>query len=365
MNISLTMYVPSRTPIERFYDPEFLANVTNLYYRQYTTIVAKQSLMSSDATTNATAPLAVMGSYITMRNRLVVRVWSTQWMVGLLIICLLLSLSLIFILPRHSVVPRNPSTLHGMAALVSNSRYLLEDLQDAGSGKEKFLKKCLKASTFSSGAFVAPRAAPRIPAQFIIERMTGDDSKDSTEPRLPQTNAKNIIPTMLRRSTRLMVAFTAIGLIIALELVLFISRSKGCLGYVMEDTYIYYVWTVVPALIFAALSMVFAIFDFAIRSVMPYTHLKRMVSVEEFMNLEFLAHRHVPAAASSVLSTACCHHKPARCHSLHNILSLAFPGSSSSCHHTCLTTSCQFILSHCQSQRFILRSCVICPAGIL
>ncbi|KAH9212901.1 hypothetical protein DL95DRAFT_507875 [Leptodontidium sp. 2 PMI_412] len=186
------------------------------------------------------------------------------------------------------VVPRNPSILHGMAALVSNSRYLLEDLQDAGSGKGKFLKKCLKYSTFSSGAFVAPRAAPRIPAQFIIERMTWDDSEDSTEPRLPQTNSKNIIPTMPRRSTRLMVAFTAIGLIIALELVLFISRSKGCLGYVMEDTYIHYLWTVVPALIFVALSMVFAAFDFAIRSVMPYTHLKRMVSVEEFMNLEFL-----------------------------------------------------------------------------
>ncbi|KAL3424093.1 hypothetical protein PVAG01_03374 [Phlyctema vagabunda] len=288
MNVSLTMYVPSRTSIERFYDPDFLVNITNLYYQQYTAIIAKQSLMSSDATTNATAPLAAVGSYVAMRNRLVVRVWSAQWMAGLLTICLLLSLALIFILPGHSVVPRNPSTLHGMAALVANSQYLLEDLQDAGNGKETLLKKNLKASTFSLDAFVAPHVDPKISAQFFIKRKTGNDSEDSTGPRLPQTKAKNITPTMLRSRTRLLIAFVTIGLIITLELLLFKSRSKGCLGYVIDDTYIHYAWTVVPALIFAALATVFAAFDFAIRSVMPYARLKRMVSVEEFMNLEFL-----------------------------------------------------------------------------
>ncbi|KAE8449610.1 hypothetical protein EG329_007940 [Mollisiaceae sp. DMI_Dod_QoI] len=288
MNVSVTMYVPSHTPVQQFYDPEFLQNVTTRYYRQYTAIIAKEVLMSTNATANGTAPLVVTGSYVAYENRLVVRMWSAQWMAGLLAICMVLSLATVFILPGHSVVPQNPSSLYGMAALFSNSWVLLEDLRDAGGGKEKILNKNLKSSRFTSRFFVGEGADPRIPAQFIIERRAEDDSEDSDGPRLPQTEAKNTRPIMLRPSTRIAIVLTTIALIITLELTLFRSKSKGCLGYVANDAYIHYAWTAIPALVFATLAMVFSAFDFTLRSVMPYIRLKTMVSMDEFMNLEFL-----------------------------------------------------------------------------
>ena len=259
------------------FDSGFLKRFASDYYRQYAAIVAKQSLMEP-------ASIEVHGSATFMANRLVVRTWAAQWMAGLVVSCLVLLAIALFTVPRRGFLPRNPSNIPDMAALLLHSHGLRSRLCGLGAADEKDLAKALERCHFHSGVVHDPVTNQ---SEFAII----DQQQDLDDPRraFSQTQARrNQHPGVLHPVFRLTMCAILVGLIIALEMLLQKSNRENGLGDVGNDTYLHYLWTTLPALSFGLIAMAFSSMDFRIRSLAPYTMLTNRVTPENFMQMDHL-----------------------------------------------------------------------------
>ncbi|KAK3368424.1 hypothetical protein B0H63DRAFT_76137 [Podospora didyma] len=100
------------------HEHDTLRQVATSWYCQLAGIHVKQSL------TEPTSTVAT-GSVTTNENRLVVRTWAAQWMVGVMAACAILTSILMFVVPEQGILPCNLATVLGMAFLVCDSPYLL------------------------------------------------------------------------------------------------------------------------------------------------------------------------------------------------------------------------------------------------
>ncbi|KAK7943542.1 uncharacterized protein PG986_012655 [Apiospora aurea] len=266
--------------VSDMFDRDFLGQFAGRYYRQFAAIIAKQSLTEP-------AAIDITGTAVFMANRLLVRDWSAQWMAGLTTACLVLSVVLLFTVPRQGVLPRNPSNIPDMASLILHSPDLQRRVRDLGAADEKSLVQNLERHSFQSGVIQNPATSR---AEFAIldqQQFTNDASP--RDPGTPLVRARrNLHPGILHPATRATLCLIVIGLIIALELLLQKSDREDGLGDVGNDTYIHYLWTTLPALTFGLVAMAFSSMDFQIRSLAPYMLLKKTVGTDAFMALDHL-----------------------------------------------------------------------------
>lgn len=259
------------------FDSGFLGQFASDYYRQYAAIVAKQSLMEP-------ASLEVQGSATFMANRLVVRTWAAQWMAGLVVSCLVLLAIALFTVPRRGILPRNPSNIPDMAALLLHSHGLRNRLCGLGAADEKDLAKALERCNFLAGVVHDPKTNQR---EFAI--LDQQQDPDDWRRTFSQTPARrNQHPAVLHPVFRLTMCSILAGIIIALELMLQKSNRENGLGDVGNDTYLHYLWTTLPALSFGLITMAFSSMDFNIRSLAPYVMLEKRVTTDQFMRLDHL-----------------------------------------------------------------------------
>lgn len=275
--ILLDSQLPAGTDASSLYDLSLLERMAQSYYRQFGAIIARQSLMQ-------TGPVSTTGSALVMKNRLMVRSWSGQWMAGLAAACLLFTIMTILMAPKHGILPRSPSALSGVAALVSHSPELLTKLRDAGDADEKSLSRSLKSSQFQSGIFQT--TASRQPQFAIQDAAEIDDEKDAQP--FQQSRSPHAHPGLLHPWTRLGLCLVLLGVVAALEATLHESQHKDGLGDVGDDTYIHYLWTSLPALLLEGLVLMISSMDFNIRSLAPYIILSDIVTTDVFMDLELL-----------------------------------------------------------------------------
>lgn len=259
------------------FDPVFLGQFASDYYRQYAAIVAKNSLMEP-------AAIEVQGSATFMANRLVVRTWAAQWMAGLVVSCLILLAIALFTVPRRGILPRNPSNIPDMAALLLHSHGLRDRLCRLGAADEKDLTKALEKCHFHSGVVHSPMTNQR---EFVIlDQQQGPDDWSRTFSQTPAR--RNQHPGVLHPAFRLTMCTILAGIIIALEMMLRKSNKEDGLGDVGNDTYMHYLWTTLPALSFGLITMAFSSMDFRIRSLAPYMMLKNRVTTDKFLQLDHL-----------------------------------------------------------------------------
>ncbi|KAK8044183.1 hypothetical protein PG993_004207 [Apiospora rasikravindrae] len=275
-----SQFSPNTTAqVSDMFDSVFLEQFAESYYRQFAAIIAKQSLTEP-------AAIDITGTAVFMANRLLVRDWSAQWMAGLTAACLVLSAILLFTVPRQGVLPRNPSNIPDMASLILHSPDLQRRVRDLGAADEKSVVQGLERHSFQSGVVQNPTTGQ---AEFVIldqEQLSDDASRD---PGAPLVRARrNLHPGILHPATRATLCLIVIGLIIALELLLQKSNREDGLGDVVDDTYIHYLWTTLPALTFGLVAMAFSSMDFQIRSLAPYMLLKKTVGTDAFMTLDHL-----------------------------------------------------------------------------
>ncbi|KAI0975144.1 hypothetical protein F4678DRAFT_419421 [Xylaria arbuscula] len=261
-------------------DPTVLQDYVEVYYQQITAAVCKTSLMEPVQETAS-------GSVTLVADRLFIHSSVALAMVVLLIICILLTATAVFIVPQHGFLPNSTSTLFNSIPLFLWSRELLDWLRYAGASDGSNLSRSLESSTFESG--LAYDIVPDQP-QYWIDIDTKEENQGQNHDHSPQINSKNSHPAILHPISRLGLCLVVAGIMIALELLLHQSNLEDGLGDINADgeNYIHYAWTVVPAVVFGALSMTYSAVDFKIRSLAPYMALKGYVSKDVFTHLELL-----------------------------------------------------------------------------
>ncbi|KAK3682402.1 hypothetical protein B0T22DRAFT_386525 [Podospora appendiculata] len=276
MSVALLSQLAPNTSMATAYDPDILRQLSTKYYRQSTAIIAKQSLMEPDSTD-------ITGFAVLNQNRLVVRSWAAQLMAGLVAGCIVLVLLALYLAPGEGILPCSPTSALGMASLIINSRELLARLRFSGAADEKNLNILLGNSTFKSGlSFDSTSYRPR----FTISDT--QNTASHIPQSFPQISSKQSSPGVLGSLSRLALCSVLAALIITLELLLRKSSNENGLGNVGDDTFVHYTWTTLPALVFGGLGMSFSMIDFKVKSLAPYTTMKKPVTADVFKTLDLL-----------------------------------------------------------------------------
>jgi len=292
IRLALLSQSATRIPVASLFDPGLFRNLFTNYYQQITAIIVKQALMEP-------ASIPVTGSAVVFGNRLLIRDWAAQLMAGLVAACILFSVVIFFIAPsknKHSgmgMLPRSPSTLFGMAAILQNSASLLRRLHFAGAADDKALRGLLGNSKYLSAVrndSASSSSPERVRFTILDEQSESDEPTGTTTgPSLPQVKSLRARPGIVYPVTRVGLGAFLLGLIVVLELLLQKSMGENGLGDVGDDTHLHYTWTTIPAVVLGALAIMFSAMDFRTRALAPYTAMKRgVVGAEVFMGLEFL-----------------------------------------------------------------------------
>ncbi|KAK3294578.1 uncharacterized protein B0H64DRAFT_343955 [Chaetomium fimeti] len=275
MSIAIPSYITTIGPVDSLFDAGLLQQLVTSYYRQFTAIIAKHLLMEP-------ASIDTSGSVVTHENRRIVQNWAAQWMVGLAAACLGFTALTMFFVPRCGILPCDPTTLPQVALLVSRSHGLLATLCFSGAADTNHLSHHLQNSTFESGAVLDP-----ISTQPHFAVLDIRDPSEEPQP-LRQVDLRQKHPYVLHPASRLALCILLAALISILELTLRQSNSNDGIRDVGDNIYIHYTWTVIPALLLGALSLVVSTVDFHTRSLAPYVTLKRLITAREFLALDFM-----------------------------------------------------------------------------
>lgn len=261
--------------LSSLYDLSFLQQMATSYYSQFGAVVAKQYLMENVLSN-------VTGSAVVMTERLVVREWAGQWMAGLVLACLLLTLLALFMVPKRPILPCCPSSFGGLTTLIASSPELLRLLQNLGDTDEKAMYRLLGKSVFQAQILHESTASNR---HLIIT------AKERPE-LVQQMQSKHSHPGLLHPATYFTICLALVGLVVALEVTLSQSAHHNGVGDIGladgSDTYIHYLWTALPSLVFGGFSMVFSALDQAVRSFAPYIILSRVTTAHIFLDLDFM-----------------------------------------------------------------------------
>jgi hypothetical protein len=278
MSLIISTQVPVGTSFTAFLEGDFLEKSASGYYSLISAVITKQVL-----TRPATQHIAIAGSATISASRLIVSLWAAQWMAGVAILCVILVGFTIFCTPSRALLPRDPSSLLGLAATLSLSGQLLSRLRHSGAANEKAISMTFEGTVYRSGASLDSGNSQQ--RSFIIQCHASeehDTSRTSTKPSRPYS------PIILHLTSRICLLVVLSGLIVALEIMLRKSNADKGLGDVSHDTYLHYAWTAVPALVFGLLAMTVSSMDFAIRSLVPYMALKREIDTTLLLQAEFL-----------------------------------------------------------------------------
>lgn len=268
------------TNLSSLYDPNFVQSLATTYYQQAGAVIAKQLLLKPTS-------FNITGSAIVMDDRLIMREWAVQWMVGVIAICTILSLFSAFIIPQTGILHRNPNTLPGMAALVAQSPDLLEQLRYSGDAVSKTLRLQLQGPTFHSEVIRHPSSGLGEPNQsFVIKDVLAENIERPYN--FFQSESTHHHPWILHPASRLGLGLFLLALVVTFEVTLHQSRSHDGLGDVVDNAYMHYTWTSIPTLVLGGLAMIISSIDLSIRSLAPYTSLSNVVSAAAFGTLHFL-----------------------------------------------------------------------------
>ena len=263
------------------YESEVLKRAAVTYYKQFGAVLAKFVLMQPASISTAT-------SVFINENRLVIQTWAAQWMAGLTGACILLTVVLTFILPRKGVLPCSPATIFGTASLLFHSRDLVERLRYSAAAGPKALAGRVKGRSFKSEAFHDPYSGD---PKYAVHDASQSPPQLGFKARtfVQAATKQSHLSVNLHPVSRIALGLVLVGLVISLEITLRKSEAENGLGIVeADDTYIYYAWTTIPAVVFGLVSMVVSSIDFHTRTLAPFSCLRNTASPKSFMEVEFL-----------------------------------------------------------------------------
>ncbi|KAK3934841.1 hypothetical protein QBC46DRAFT_425492 [Diplogelasinospora grovesii] len=282
LNLGLTSNAGNPVPLESLLNATTLERLVNAYFQQYTALLASASL-TQRTTTPATGTADVVGE-----ERLLVSSFATQLIAALLGLSTILAIVAFLLVPRKGLLPRDPGTIMDTAALIANSRGLLQSLRGTGGGDMSVIRDRLRGSEYYTGVEAYERTSDSGSGYFKIFGGAPQASPDFVE------QTENFpYPSFLHPLQRLAGLVVVIGLIVTLDLTLQYSGRNGGLADADDydengATYKHLLWTIVPTLVLGLLALYLIATDFSIRVLAPYTTLRTGASFEQSMSLNLV-----------------------------------------------------------------------------
>ncbi len=131
---------PGSQAIDLF-DLDVLQKAAASYYQKIGAVIAKQSLMVPTS-------MDTVGSATVNESRLIIRSWIAQWMVALVVVCIVLTTTALFMVPSKGFLPCSLTTFLGLISILIQSRQLSAQLRYAGASDAEHLVQFLRRSRF-------------------------------------------------------------------------------------------------------------------------------------------------------------------------------------------------------------------------
>ncbi len=247
-------------------DETALEDFANSYFQQYAAILAHESLLQPASV--PASSVAVLSS-----DRLIVRRVAAQTLAAIISLMVLLDGVIICFAPSKGFLPRDPNTIIDTATLLAHSRPLLQALRGAGGADLATVRSRLEASLFYTGVEAYDRDSSATGQGYF--KILGGESSLETSSEVAEPAGRWAYPLGLHPALKTLVFVGMAGLIAALEVSLRVSDHNKGVGNVGDDTFLYLLWTVVPALVVALPVLYLVASDLSVRAVAPYAELIR------------------------------------------------------------------------------------------
>ncbi|EXJ90138.1 hypothetical protein A1O3_03207 [Capronia epimyces CBS 606.96] len=249
---------------EQLLDSEYLNKAANTVFGKIAAQLANLYLLKP--TTSDPAP-TVEGTVSKYENRLVAREDPIRAMQGIAGAMLLITVILLFIIPR-GVVPRSVDSIAALAAILARSPALEISLRGTGHMSLDQIATLLRPHRYFTR--VGYEEGVRSFSIHVTPASEDENNPYRVNIDAKHENVKWSRPFVLRRITISFAILASIATIIALEVLLSQSQKNNGLGSVNGDTATRYSWLYAPVLVFLLLGTLFNILDFEIEFVESY-----------------------------------------------------------------------------------------------
>ncbi|KAF4997177.1 hypothetical protein FGRMN_4072 [Fusarium graminum] len=272
-----------RPKLESLTEGDTLKRLSQDFYAQYSALIARYAMM--EPSSNSSTAVARF-----VERRLVVRPVPAYLITAFLATCFLLTLVTMCLVPKKGFLPRDPSTIVGMASVVAHSHPLVECLKGMGAAPNRAIRSRLGDSTYMSGAEGHEKLEnPNLGYYHIFG---GNAPPSNVLPRRFDSSQWRQ-PVSLHGLIRLLYILVLACVIIGFEISLRVSRRFDGLRTMDTDT-AYLTWTVVPALVLLLFAMYMLSLEWWTRLLSPFSHLSRQGDFDETVGLNLAnALRHV------------------------------------------------------------------------
>ncbi|RSL93767.1 hypothetical protein CEP52_013040 [Fusarium oligoseptatum] len=269
--------------LESLTDGDTLKQLAEDFYTQYSALVSRYAMMEPISN-----PTTAVASYV--ERRLIVRAVPAYLMTGFLALCLLLTLTTMYLAPNTGFLPRDPNTIVGLASVVAHSHPFVECLRGMGAANKEAIKARLAGSSYSSGAEGHEKLED--PNQGFYHIFGGKAPPRGTAQRRFDSSTWRQ-PVMIHGLIRLLYIVILASIIIGFEVSLRASQRYNGLR-TMDNDAAYLAWTVVPALVLLVVAMYMITLEWWTRLLAPFSHLARQGDFGETVGLNLAdALRHV------------------------------------------------------------------------
>jgi hypothetical protein len=249
--------VNPRTTIDAFQNTTFLADAARDVYSALAVQIAKRYL-----TIDAQASIPGTTTYV--EQRLFVRLLSIDLM-DVVLVLLLVMTAVLFLFGPRNVVPRDPSSIGGLCAILYQSQRASKLLANTGASSAAILRSVL------SGNYHTKRSVTEHGRlAFVLE---ADDSIMKQE--VESKKFKFWRPWIISNIGFILLFVLPLTLVIALEMLFQRSEKQNGLSDAKYTGYAQYAWTYVPAMIMVLIQSLCSDANFKLRVFDPYRQLRR------------------------------------------------------------------------------------------
>jgi hypothetical protein len=257
-------------PISTLLNSTVLGQAMTLYFQTFGPIAISYKLKKASSI-NTTANVTFESS------RLVVQEGNAQAMAGLFCVMILLVMPMLFqAAPKSGNLPRDPNSISGAAALLSNSGGFLSKLTGTGAKDIDLVTRRLPGSYYTTVLQRPGKVPPRVfqlkqlgAGPLPFEEESEEAGEESQGPEI------GYIPFSLRTGCRIAGVAVIVILLTILWVLLGKSMTSSGLADVSNHPYAHFLWTALPTLVFVGLSLYLGVCDFDIRSLSPFAKLAR------------------------------------------------------------------------------------------
>ncbi|KAI5457130.1 hypothetical protein BGZ63DRAFT_365560 [Mariannaea sp. PMI_226] len=254
-----------------------LERLVDDYFEQYTAIIARYAMMDP-ASSRST------GTSSFIQRRLVAKSPPIHLMAALLAVCLIITILIVFLAPTKGFLPRNPSAIADMAAVIAHSHPLVECLRGTGAASEEAIRVRLGGSSYTIGAEGHEKLGDDSLGYFHI--FGGKEPPRNAMMRRAATTRWRQ-PVVYHGLIRLLYGLILAAVIIGFEVSLRLSEKYGGLR-TLENDNAYLAWTAVPALILLCVGLYLSELDWWTRVIAPFGRLRKLGEFYETIGLNLI-----------------------------------------------------------------------------